>query len=569
MKMRYFFKYFCKSLTFFKSNIIVLFVLSLLSSFMYFFVQISIDGNMAVINKKVTLLSTDKELFASLQSNEVLALTFLFILSLVTGFVYFMFCKKYCSIHKREFGCFIVNGYSANQMSWIVLLLSTIFVILAYLCGLGLGWIASDIMINLYKEVYSLEYLQKGLTINNALIALLCAVIPTVPAIPIMANTMNDDTATLLNRGNNKSHFRTGKVSKALLSKLSFFLRLALRKPFQLFIIIAAVGIFSILLIMSFSLNLSSQYLFSTMSTGRNYEYDISFKTMHSETTESDNCTFYLSEPININLSDRQKSATIIGIEENNHLLLENMQGKQLKDIPKNTVVISQAMAELYNIEQENVILAALNGKELRLTVFDISKNADNWTIYSSKNTLTEFLSIPNDSFNGIYSSNLSSVPNIQSATVQSINDRETELKNNNVSNRVSAVICQILACVIGCLLFYLTILLKFQEDTKNILILDMMGYPARQINKMLISIYRPMINIAFFLLLIPNIEICKSIHRSLSLATNDFIPFQSSVMVVLIIFVLLNLLYSIIKYSFNLKISTIQKNANSHKYII
>lgn len=569
MRMRHFLKCFYKSLIHFKSNIIVLFVLSLLSSFMYFFVQISIDGNMAVLNRKATLVSTDKEFLVSLQSNGVLALTFLLILSLITGFVYFIFYKNYCSKHKREFGCFIANGYSAYQMSWTVLLLSILFVILAYLCGLGLGWITSDIMLKLLKEVYALEYLQKGLTINSGLIALLCAVIPTISAIPIMVITMNDDTATLLSKGNSKSYFRTGKVSKALLSKLSFSLRLALRKPFQLFMSIIAVGIFSILLIMSFSLNLSSQYLFSTMSTGRNYEYDISFKTMQSEPTESNNCTFYLSEPININLTDQQRNATIIGIDKNNHLLLENMQGKQLKDIPQNTVVIGQAMAELYDIEQENVISITLNGKELRLTVFDISKNADNWTVYSSKNTLTELLNIPNGSFNGIYTGNLSSVQNIQAATVQSINDREAELKNNNVSNRVSAVICQILACIIGCLLLYLTILLKFQEDTKNILILDMMGYPARQINRMFISVYRPLINITFFLLLLPTIEICKSIHESLSLATNDYIPFQSNMTVILIIFVLLNLLYSLIKYSFNLRISAIQKSANSQKYII
>lgn len=569
MSMKYFLKYFCMSLTSFKSNVIVLFLLSLLTSFMYFFVQISIDGNMVIINKKITLLSADRKLFASLQSNGVLALTFLLILTLITGFVYFMFYKRYAFIHRREFGCFIANGYSANQISLIIFLLSIIFVILAFLCGFSLGWNASDIMINLYKEVYSIEYLQKGLTINNGLLALLCILIPTIPIIPIIASSMKDDTANLLSSGNDKNHFRTGKVRKALFSKLNFSLRLVLRKPFQLFMSIISVGIFSILFIMSFSLNLSSQYLFRSMSTGRNYKYDVFFKTMYFKPMESDNCTFYISEPVNVNLSDRQRTMTIMGMEESNHLLLENIQGKHLKNIPKNTVIISQAMAELYHFEQDDVVLTNLNGKEFPLTVFDIAINADNWTIYSSKTTLTEFLKIPDNSYNGIYTSSLSGVPNIQAATVQTINDREAELKNNDVSNRVSAVICQILACVIGCLLFYLTILLKFQENTKNILILDMMGYPAKLINKMFISVYRPMINIVFFLLLLPNIEICKIIHKNLSLATNDFIPFQSNVMVISIIFLSLNLLYSIIKYSFCLKIKKIQKNARSYKYII
>lgn len=202
------------------------------------------------------------------------------------------------------------------------------------------------------------------------------------------------------------------------------------------------------------------------------------------------------------------------------------------------------------------------------MEVSAISENADNFTVYTSKSTLTETLNIPNATFNGLYTNDLSEAPNIEAGTAQSIDDRKAQLENNNVSNRISAVICQVLACIIGCLLLYLTILLKFQEDTKNIFILDMMGYTARQINKMLISVYRPILNIAFFLLLLPSIEICKIIHKYLSLATNDYIPFQSNAMVVMIVFASLNLLYSAIKCSFNLKISIIQKRGNSYQYI-
>lgn len=45
-------------------------------------------------------------------------------------------------------------------------------------------------------------------------------------------------------------------------------------------------------------------------------------------------------------------------------------------------------------------------------------------------------------------------------ANIQNISERMDKLEEKNVSNRTSAVICQILGCVIGCLLLYLTILL-------------------------------------------------------------------------------------------------------------
>lgn len=153
-------------------------------------------------------------------------------------------------------------------------------------------------------------------------------------------------------------------------------------------------------------------------------------------------------------------------------------------------------------------------------------------------------------------------------ANIQNISERIAKLEENNVSNRTSAVICQVLGCVIGCLLLYLTILLKFQEDTKNIFILDMMGYNAKKINKMFISVYRPILNIAFIILLIPSIEICKLIHKSLSLSTNDYIPFQCNIFVILFIFILLNLLYTIIKLLFNSRISHIQKKDITLRYL-
>ncbi|TCL57688.1 hypothetical protein EDD76_108223 [Kineothrix alysoides] len=565
--MKYFSKYFCKSLLSMKPNIIILFSLSMLSSFMYFFVQISIDGNIKLLDGKTILNNTDKELLISLQSNQTLALSFLLIFSLITGLIYFMFYKKHSASHQKDYGCFIAHGYSADKMAGIVLLISIAFIAAAYICGLFLGWISSDIMLNLYKEIYSLEYLRKGLAMQNGLIALICTLLPALSSIPIIIRTIDKDAINLLNENNNKVNLRVGRFTRNLTEKLGYSFRLALRKPFQLLMSTIAVALFTILFTMSFSLNLSSQYLFHVMSEGRNYKYDITFPTRQTGQKGNRDHVYYLSEPININLDKKRIEGSIMGIEPDNRFLsLNNMKKEVITDIPENNVVISQALASLYSIQQGTGISITLNNKTISMSVFDIAENADNFTIYTSKNTLEVLLNIQDGSFNGLYTNVLSDVPD--TAHIQSIYEREKQLEENNVSNRISAVICQILACIIGCLLLYLTILLKFQEDTKSIFILDMMGYTSKQINQMFISVYRPALNIAFLLLLIPSIEICKTIHKALSLATNDYIPFQSNVFISLIILILLNLLYSIIKYLFDFKISHIQKSGDSVKYL-
>lgn len=480
--------------------------------------------------------------------------------------IMFMFYKKHSSLHQKQYGCFIAHGYSAEKMAGIVFLISAAFIAAAYFCGLFLGWITSDIMLNLYKEIYSLEYLKKGLTMQNGLTALVCTLLPALSSIPIIIRTLGKDDINLLNE-NNKVNLRVGRFTRTLTEKSEYSFRLALRKPFQLLMSAIAVVLFTMLFIMSFSLNLSSQYLFHVMSEGRNYTYDITFPTRQTGQKDNRDHVYYLSEPININLDEKSIDGSIVGIEPGNRFLsLKNRKAEEIKDIPENNAVISQALASLYHIRQGTDISIALNHKTISMSVFAVAENADNFTIYTSKNTLEALLNIHPGPFNGLYTNVLSDIPD--TAHVQSIYEREKQLEENNVSNRISAVICQILACIIGCLLLYLTILLKFQEDTKSIFILGMMGYTSKQINQMFISVYRPVLNIAFILLLIPSIQICKTIHRALSLATNDYIPFQSNVFIILIISISLNLLYSIIKYLFNFKISHIQKNDDSARYL-
>lgn len=567
--MKLFAKYFCKSALSMKSNIIILFLLSLLSSFMYFFVQISIDGNLEYLNSKPVLTNVEKEFLVSLQSNQTLAITFLVMLTLITTFVYFMFYKKYCSLHQKELGCYIALGYSTKKMALIILLISIILNFIANICGLCLGWIGSEVMLGLYNDVYSLKYLVKGIYIQNYSIALLSSFLPAISVMMICEKMNKEDTIDFLNANNNMNTFHMGMFSRILSRISSFSMRLALRKPFQIFISIFSVGIFTILFIMSFSLNLSSQYSFDTQSHGRNYQYDVSYPVYQTKYKDYEKSEYYIKENIKIESKDKKINGSIMGIENSKDLFfLTDKRGSQIKNIPTNNVVVSEALAVLYDIQKGTDIAVRLNNIKISLRVYDIAQNADNYSIYISKINLEKLLNLSQNSYNGIYTNNITEIPKMGTANIQNISERIAKLEENNVSNRTSAVICQVLGCVIGCLLLYLTILLKFQEDTKNIFILDMMGYTAKKINKMFISVYRPILNIAFIILLIPSIEICKLIHKSLSLSTNDYIPFQCNIFVILFIFILLNLLYTIIKLLFNSRISHIQKKDIALRYL-
>ncbi|MFC3931632.1 hypothetical protein ACVR0S_07065 [Streptococcus dentapri] len=75
-------------------NVLVLGLLTFLTSFMYFFVEASIDKNLAWLSTKGSLSKDEKALLAALNSNKILASSFLIFLLAITCFVFFMFYKK-------------------------------------------------------------------------------------------------------------------------------------------------------------------------------------------------------------------------------------------------------------------------------------------------------------------------------------------------------------------------------------------------------------------------------------------------------------------------------------------
>jgi putative ABC transport system permease protein len=186
--------------------------------------------------------------------------------------------------------------------------------------------------------------------------------------------------------------------------------------------------------------------------------------------------------------------------------------------------------------------------------VAGIARNAEQKRIYISKDTLTKWIGNDANIYNGI----LSMRQPAERGKSVSMKERLEELDRAAVSNRTSAVLNQILGGVLGCLLIYLVILLNFNDSMKEILILHLLGYRTKQINTMLISIYRPIIGFSFFIMIYPSIYICKSIQRNLSIQTNDYMPFQTNISVLIFTFILINIIYNAVKYVFGKKIRKI-----------
>jgi len=567
-----------KSLLYEKAAVSVLFFLSCLGSFMYFFVQVSIDGNLTHLTYKkamgLTINSSEKDFLIALHSNQILATTFLIILSLIAAFAFYMFYKKYYRNHIKEIGCFKVFGYSNKQIIVVVFFINVSLSFIAFIVGFVLGWICSDVLLQLYRSSFDIELLQKGIFPSNLgigflLIVVLSGIMAILPYYKLLKFELSSLLRNFPEEHQNKwGDFIRHKLSYAFPVKYRSSFRITLRKPFSIALIFLSVGFFTVLWIMSISLNFSSQYIYEAQTLGRSYKYDIQLEEYQPYHPLKEDNTFYLSSKVGILWKGNVVNQQAIGFHKKTNLFqFYTLDNKELF-LPKDKeVYINEALSELYGIRQNDHIEILVNNKNYKVKVAAIVKNAEINTIYLSETQLASILSLNEPIYNGILSNTIPK--EYQNKFIITEKERLALLQKNNVSNRISAVINQLLGCVTGCLLLYLVILLNFQDCTRNILILNMLGYTAKSINKMLISIYKPLMNVAFVIMLPLSIMVCQFIQKKLSIETGDYIPFQTNLIIIGGIWLLLNLLYHLIQLRFNDKVANIQTTEQTKKYIM
>lgn len=83
-----------------------------------------------------------------------------------------------------------------------------------------------------------------------------------------------------------------------------------------------------------------------------------------------------------------------------------------------------------------------------------------------------------------------------------------------------------------------------------------MMGYRKKEIGRLLIDIYKPILFAAFIITLLPAVQLTKYILRSLSIQIGDYMMFQTNIFVIGGILILLYTIYFIVYSSFQIGIA-------------
>lgn len=543
--------------------VFLLFSLTFLTALSFFFVKFSIDGNKAVLDLLPSLNPQQIQYRNALASNTSLAYIFFISMTGLTSFVFVMFFYRFFRSNKKQIGCLKSLGFKDRSLCFYFVVFVAFLSLLGSLVGLLGGYFLSSVLIDANVKTYSVTGLIKDINPFSLIVgfvfstAVFCFI-----AFLCYSFVRGKEPGLLISGEKNRQTVKgvlliANKIVKIIPIENKFPLRIALRKPLAVLLIFVAVMSFNICVILGQSLNISSQKIYQAQTEGHNYEFDTQYSGWVTESPTRNELP-YLYSTVGFTVSNYKLEQTIIGLYQLNELYeLQSTDGTLLPVPDVGSVYINPGLANTYGVRIGDILTLTIDNTNYDFTVAGIVSNVKSTTIYVNAAQLSEIIKAPDGSYNGIWSMDKMSNGGIVTDKAHRIDN----LEKNAVSNNTSAVINQVIGGVVGCILIFLALLVNFQDNLRDMLVLNLIGYRAESIRKMLIDIYKPIVWTAFLLTILPSIFTAKSIQKSLSIATNDYMPFGTNIFVVLMIFVLLNIIYWVVQKIFLIGIKIIIKS--------
>ncbi len=542
-----------------KIFLVLLLLLTMLTSLSFFFVMGSIDGNIKILNRLPNLTANQQRYKSALHSNRILGFIFWLTLVSLAIVVFIMFFYRFFRANKKQMGCIKTLGFKNSSLQFFFIAFTAVLSVLGAILGLLGGYALSDILIRANSRTYEVTGLTKSISGFSLVIGLVVStIIFCIVAILCYGFVRNKEAGSLLAGNNIQDRFPVtlkiaDKISHIASIHRRLSLRIALRKPLSVLLLFVSVMSFNVCIILGQSLNISSSKIFNTQTAGHNYEYQIQYQEYKTADIFND-VMMYIDSTSTITIDNYEIERTVSGLYEINALYeLKNKNNELLTTPNAGYVYINPELSEIYGVKMGDILVVTIADEQYQFIVGEIAANAQTNHIYMNGEQLTEILDITAGSYNGVFSAD-----KLRGGTVTSKEQRMEELNRNSVSNKTSAVINQVTGVLVGLILIFLALHISFQDNTHDILILSMLGHHAGYIRKLLIDVYLPVLWVVFVITLAPSMILARAIQNSLSVSTNDYMPFGINPLVIVIAFGLMNLIYYGVQAAFSLRIKKI-----------
>lgn len=516
----------------------LLFLLTTLTALSFFFVTASVDGNSKVLNELEHLSVHQQKYQNALHSNRILAYAFWLSLVSLTTVALIMFFYRFFRANAKEIGCLKTLGFRNRCLQLFFVVFTAALSVLGAIFGLFGGYGLSDILIKANEKTYDVTGLIKGISGFSLIIGFVDSTVIFCVTALLCYGFMRNREDGFQNRFPVPLQI-ANKLSRIAPAHKRLSLRIALRKPLSVLLLLVSVMSFQVCIILGQSLHLSSAKVFHMQTTGHNYAYQIQYEKYRTSDTLR-NAMTYIDKPSLIMINDYELERIVTGLYGINELYELKNKNNALLTVPNaGCVYINPELSEIYGVKVGDLLVISIADLQVGLKVEDIAVNAQTNHIYMNGKQLAELLHITAGAYNGAFSAK-----RLEGGMVVSEEQRIEEMNRNFVSNKTSAVINQATGVLVGIILIFLALHISLQDNVHDILILRMLGHSISDIRKLLVNIYLPVLRVLFVISLVPSILLARTIQNTLSISTNDYMPFGINFGVIIIAFGLINLIY-------------------------
>ncbi|MCA0982832.1 ABC transporter permease [Halobacillus yeomjeoni] len=521
------------------------------------------EGMRASVNEKSTLLQfVGHEDNARIQfvENEIegaqttITTLPLFVLALSIAMV-LLLMKRRLDLQRKEIGTLMAIGYRKNELirhylgyAWFVGLSGTV---LGTLAGIGLSIPLS----NLYAQFFNLPSL--SLFDWDPMVLVLGVATPLglllVLTFIVIWRALKVDPLTLLR----PKEMATGK--KSWLEKLPvlnsgnfikrFRLRLMVRSKWRSFYIFLGVMFSTVLLFFGLIMfNSMDRLVETTYEEIYTYDYAIHYKTLMTDTDETkDGISPYTSSEVEVTTENDTNKALIYGIEPGTEYLNLSSEGEKLNDRLSEGAVLSKPLAAILGVSEEDEITLtnSLNDEKRTIEVAGIADVFIGTSIYLPKSEVNEFLGFPGNAYTSIWQGQKPKM----NENIFMIEDKQKVIESfesNSGATKSSVIGMAVFAVIIGVIVLTLLTNLIVEENSPSISLFKVMGYHDKEVSKLVLSVYTPVVMLSFFASIPLAVLSLEGTMNSLVKETGFLMPTEVSWWMVLIGFSVITLTYAL-----------------------
>ncbi|MGR9049450.1 ABC transporter permease [Halobacillus faecis] len=427
----------------------------------------------------------------------------LFILALSIAMV-LMLMKRRMEMQRKEIGTLMALGYRKKELvrhylgyAWVIGLAGTVG-------GLTAGAGLSVPLSNLYANYFNLPALSMFdwdpfvLVIGFVLPLLLLILLTTF----VISRTLRTEPLTLLRPKEMSSGKKSWLEKLPLLQKGSFIrrfrLRLLVRNKARSFYIFIGVMFSTVLLLFGLiTFNSMDQLVETTYKEILKYDYAIHYQSLITEETEDEQSPFIMNE---LGVVDEDVKVTAYGMEKDNEFIQLSAEGESLQSNLSQGAIISAPLAAVLGVGEGDVINLenSLNSDTMQVEVAAVADLYIGNNLYLPREELNDFLGFPEEAYTGTWQKQSPE----NSENVYMVEDKQKAIdsfESTTGATRASVAGMAVFAVLIGVIVLTLLTNLIVEENSPSISLFKVMGYHDKEVSKLVLSVYTPIVLIAYF----------------------------------------------------------------------